>query len=798
MPSQRVPLLLFSGTNQLTSSYFRTLQGLTVTGPASADSQAFLRHARGLHETCLNELKPAPGNTLLYAIPNIHSITRFNDQRFFAADGILYKNGVGVLYIFDGSRLTLTRMPPGNTQPDQLFIAGGGAGRKIDMSGVATQWGIAPPNDGFTVALATQLVKDIEFFSFSSDWAIMSGAIVLNDELVIVQDGTSLLVYVPASTLGIIQKMTSITLDLSMFTTPGDSSDEDFIELWARVDEDQRGFDSFTLRFDVADGNFASDYYQFKFLPTSLTENTGILHGIGETITDPAVFIGNSGGSEDSAGEADGGTGTGASTGESDGVATASATWSRLRVPKGNFLRSGSGPGTWADVVAIQIMIQTNALSNLLIYFDFMRMLGGAGMYGNYKSLVTFENTLTGARSNSNPTPVVTLQNDRQRLTYTNIPFSLDPQVNARTLWRTLGGGGAFFREHVIPDNGTTAYSSRVADFVGLWSTAQSEVLFLPELPTDNAMPEDTHIDFIYDQATVFWLSGATGKKGRIYYSPPGRPEGQRGFIQVCQDDTPLLRLVVYNRARYAVGEAGWYRVDGTEPYTSFKFAGIPGINAAQARTLAQVPQGLMWQAQDGLRIFNGSQSELVQFDRIGPLFRGQHLEQLFAMQGICAAYAREQYFISDGEQTLSFNLSTGFIRDLGQGFTSLYYEEDTRLLIGGTSAGLVIVEDITQPPTQRCSWQTTAVYSAPGQTSTVQRLYIDADTDGQPITVTIIVNGHERQLPPMVLAERSVSEYALGVKYQSFSVRLSFQPTPNIRVYQIYADIYSPPGDQR
>lgn len=784
MPSRRQALLDLSNT-----------QGLTLTGPATGTPPSQLRRARGLHETCFQELRPAPGNTSLFSQSAIHSITRFNDVRYFAAGTVLYRAGVSLITGLNGSPLTLTRIPPGNTQPDQLFLAGGGVTRKIDTAGTVRAWGIDPPPNGFTAIIQAQLTRDIELFEDQTTWTLVGTGVTRANEATIREEGTnSLRLTIPANTLCTVSK--ALVLNLAQFSVSGDSSDEDLIELWIRVDG-ATGFDYCTLRFDVGAGDFASNFYQYKFLPTQITKNTRLVEGLGANptiTTDEAGFVGSSdGGGESSSGTvADPSPSGYDNSGFADGVALSSATWTRLRVPKRAFLRTGSNANTWANVVALQLMIVTNTTQSIIVYLDRCRMIGGAGLLGDYKHLVTFDNTTTGARSNSNPTFVTTQQNERQRVLYASLPVSADAQVTARTLWRTLGNGAAFFREKIIADNTTTTYNSRVADFVGLWSNDNAEVLYLPELPTDNARPEDTHLDFLYDQATVFWLSAAASKKGRVYFSPAGRPEAQAGFIQVTNDDMPLFRLIVWNRARYIIGEGGWWRIDGTSPYTSFKFQGVPGVLSAQARTIVPTPYGILWQAQDGLRLFNGSGSQLLHFERLGPLFRGEAAEQLTALQGTCAAFAREQYFISDGAQTLSLNLSTGFIRDLGQGFSALYYEEDTRLLLGGNSTGLVIVEDVGVPPTVPQAWETAALYAPPGQTNTIQRLYIDAVTQALPMTCTLLIDSVERALPPFVLAARGIIEYPLGIAYQSFGVRLTFTPTAGTRVYHIDADIYA------
>lgn len=782
---------------------FTQMQGLTVTGPATATRPNALRRARGLHETCINELRPASGNSSVKAGAGvIHSITRFNDLRFYAVGSALLEVNAGsVLTGLNGSYLTLLRMPPGNTQPDQLFVAGGGLLRKVSTGLTVTQWGIDPPPDGFTATIQAQLVKDIELFEDQSTWTLVGTGAAKSDEATIKEEGSnSLQVDMPANLLATLSK--SVTLDLSQFSVAGDSSDEDLIELWVRVDG-ATGFEYFTLRFDVGAGNFATDFYQYKFLPLTVTQNTRTVEGIGtrDTVaTDEAGFVGSSDGGSEAENGVAGDTAAGSTAsepgGSEDGVGLSSNTWTRLRVSKKLFQRTGTNTNTWANVAAIQLMIVTNSTQAITLYFDKCRMIGGAGMLGDYQHLITFDNTTTGARSNSNPAPVRTSQNERQKVAYASLPVSADPQVNARTLWRTLGNGAAFFREHVIEDNSTTSYTSRVADYVGLWSNDASEVLFLPELPTDNIVPDSTHIDALYDQATVFWISGASGKKGRVYYSPAGRPEAQRGFIDVSDDDQPLLRLVVWNRARYVWGEAHPYRIDGVEPYTPYRFDGVPGVLAAQARTVVSTPYGIIWQAKDGLRRFNGSTSDLIFFDRLGPLFRSEGLEGFTSFQGVYAGYARDQYFISDGVQGFALNLATGFIRDLGQGFTALYYEDDTKTLLAGVGNSLVAFEEPGVAPNIPCEWETAALYSPPGITTTCKRIRIDVDTAGQLMTPTIIIDGISQALPPFQLASRGFVEYSIGQIFLSLSVRLNITPTQDFRVYQIYADTYT--GNER
>src|SRR6266568_4964349 len=140
-----------------------TPQGLSLTGPSTGTPPQYLQRAKGLHEICEREYRIANNDTALYTRNGIHSITRIFDIRYFAAGTVLYAANVAIFTNANSNHLTMHRLPPGNTQPDYLFWCGGGNAQKTTTS-VVSLWGIAPPPDGFTVALAAQLVKTIENF----------------------------------------------------------------------------------------------------------------------------------------------------------------------------------------------------------------------------------------------------------------------------------------------------------------------------------------------------------------------------------------------------------------------------------------------------------------------------------------------------------------------------------------------------------------------------------------------------------------------------------------------------------
>jgi hypothetical protein len=139
----------------------------------------------------------------------------------------------------------------------------------------------------------------------------------------------------------------------------------------------------------------------------------------------------------------------------------------------------------------------------------------------------------------------------------TQIPQSSDPQVTHTELWRTIADGTAFFHLTRVPA-GTTTYTDDVAD---------AELGF-EELPVDNIKPYPWFDDcFGPYNASMFWITRTeSGERGRLYYSPIGRPEAMEGFIEVATDDAPLQKGVTWTGAIFVVGEDGWYQIYGTNP----------------------------------------------------------------------------------------------------------------------------------------------------------------------------------------------------------------------------------------
>ena len=414
---------------------------------------------------------------------------------------------------------------------------------------------------------------------------------------------------------------------------------------------------------------------------------------------------------------------------------------------------------------------------------------GAVVLTGRYWYHSTFLNFVTGNRSNAEPVQAQLLAFAGTTINLSAIPVSADAQVTRREIWRTVGDGGTYLYNQVITNNTATTLADTTLDSIPVGGSYATNALQPIELPLDNAFPDQTYTDAVIDQLTSFWISGESGKQGRLYYSPIGRPEGVKGYVTITNDNDALQRVIAWN-GRYVFTLKGVYKIDGADPYFRRLITGVPGVPAANRRTVVPSPYGIFYQAADGLRLFDGARSELIFFDRVGSLFRGETLDDFPLFEGIYAEFARNQYFISDGSRTLAFNYITGFIRELGVGLTSLFYEEDTRLLLGATSTSIVILEDESASAFTTLDIETGSLQLPVGQDATIKRVRVRGQFYGQVITPSIIIDDVAQPLPPFTVDTETI-EYPIGQKARSVSIRLQATLTLAIVIETIEVDVY-------
>ncbi len=622
-------------------------KGLWAMGARDNQPEGTLRRASGIAPVKTTALRSRWGSSVLFN-RTAHSLYRFADARFAGDSVFFYRDGAQIHHGLNGGRLAFLKMPPTFQKDDFLFVAGGGTQFKSSMTGSTSTWGIYAPPDGFTATKVTGETVAIDRMELASTWTAVSAT--LADEGTIKQEGTqSMKMTVVAATTGTATK--AITVDLTTYASGRTSPDQDFIECWVRVDN-PANLEHLQLAFDVSSGgvaDFSTDFYVRTVVASNAfaasgETNTQVL-GVGDvpriTNNEPEFILVErfdnleSGGvqasivpvpnpnfisrQEQIAIQEQLGQTT---------ISVASGVWVKLRLPKSTFNRSGGGTGTFANVRAVQLVAKTNARGTVIVYWDDLKLAGGAGMQGRYRYRVTFKNSVTGHRSNPNSTTVEVLNVERQPVTLASLPVSLDAQVDQREIWRTVGGGVRFFLADRIANNTATSYEDRVADYIGLHDTATT-FLQSVELPLDNDPPPASHRDTWGPHAGRGWWAriSDTGLKGAIAFSPIGRPESVEDQLILTSDDDPTQKGVTWNGSNWVFVESGIFEIAGTGPFLARRVFGAPGTT--EPLTVIPTPYGIAYLAHDGVRLFNGVQSSLVGFDALGLIFRGEGLDGL-------------------------------------------------------------------------------------------------------------------------------------------------------------------------
>lgn len=421
----------------------------------------------------------------------------------------------------------------------------------------------------------------------------------------------------------------------------------------------------------------------------------------------------------------------------------------------------------------------------------------GALSAGTYRYYVTFLNSTTGSRSNPNSTPAsVTLGASRQVL-LSSVPTSADAQVTRREIFRTLANGARYFKIGEIANNSGTTFADNIADTSA--SVLSQEVQF------DNAPPTaDFQLTWGPLHQRVWWAESLGGSvpQGRAYYSPPGRPESMAGFIEVCAPSEGIQRGVIWNRRNWIVTQQRFFLVDGDdEPFEAIPLDHVPGTISDMS--VVSTPFGIVYRAYDGIRLFDGMNSQLVGFEPIATAFRGEATDGVGAsFFGVNdAAFWRNEYVVEIGGQTLALNLQTGTWRNLGISLFSLHRQlgdiTSTRLLGSINGDNVYSIEDLfagTLDDDQAIpiDWEIGGALTDIGHFGTVQRAYFDINTANKAIAANIICDGIQIFLGVIATASRQLVEFPVPSNWKTrvFSLRLTATVDARIELFGAAVDV--------
>jgi hypothetical protein len=828
--------------------------GLWFKGPREHNPAGTLRRAKSVYPLRTGSIRSRSPITTIAAL-DAHSLFKYGGTRIAGVSTAIYREVVGVFTAisgtFAGTATTFVAAPPTVGKDDVIFLAGNPLSSKLQKLNsaldTASQWGLDRPSDTKPdAAQGTLLTKDIDLFDATTDW---SASVVDEADTDIsdsdfpklelsaakrVEGAGSLRFRAKKDATTRIDKL--IVKDLSNFSMAGDSGDEDYIELYVAFNRPKH-VKNMEITFYVGSGAPTFDdetdtYSRELTFAVVKKKRKKKLVGTGDLIRKKDV--------EEAlrTGRLDKVDFSMAEFVAEDKIGVTRRTWTRLTIPKASFTANGNAGTTgktFANVQAVRISVECTKQGGSRVWLDRMRMIGGAGMQGDYQYMFTFLNNNTGTRSNPSPKttdtngdeiydPVIIRNIERNGVVLggvTVLPAPTDPQVTHIEIWRTVGNGTLFFlADKVVSTSAApaTTYTDRVADYPGMFSGGTGTKFLQPEeLPDDNDRPDDTVADAVGPFDGRVWLTRATtsGAKNRVFYSPVGRMEAVENYIPIGSNDEECQKLVIWNGELYAFTKRALYRLIGSDATFVFQpVLGVPGTPFPG--TVQATDGGIVYQARDGFRVYDGTQSMLVADDALAPIGRGGSSDGISAFSGVASVWGRDEYMVSDTNTTLAFSPSSGW-RNVGVPCKAFVWEPDTRILLASATISattrIVSFEGDASGETGGAVAETTndvggtglasdfevetpGDYKGAGVWGIAQRIYIEGQTEGQVLTVSLIIDNTAVSLGTVstTAGVKKVMEVAVQRAGYITGVRLSAAAgtlTKRIEISAVELDVY-------
>lgn len=403
---------------------------------------------------------------------------------------------------------------------------------------------------------------------------------------------------------------------------------------------------------------------------------------------------------------------------------------------------------------------------------------------GEYSYALTYRSSVTGSRSN----PTNSITDSWAGLKHLQInsipnPSLVDSQLDTVEIWRTEADGTVLFYLDEI-SAGTTTYLDDGT--VTLSST---------ELPIDNDQPYDYFTNcYGPHNASMFWITTTeAGSRGLLFYSPIGRSEAMEGYIQVTSDDDGLQAIFGFSSQLGVISKSGIFIINGTNPYYARKVEGCPGT--LSGKTVAVTPFGIFYEAYDGIRIFDGTSSTIVLPGSVERIIQGESLGDFTSFSGTLAAYCRNEYIITDGSQSLAYDISRQRFRDLGVGFSALYWNDQTKQIIANLSSVVVEYEKYGENDdngsTFEISIEPPYFNTENYQEAILQHLTFDINTSSIEYTITFTHDDTETVIGVIQTTSRELVSFNVGISALRFGIRITGDCSATFELHEILAEIY-------
>lgn len=316
---------------------------------------------------------------------------------------------------------------------------------------------------------------------------------------------------------------------------------------------------------------------------------------------------------------------------------------------------------------------------------------GGTGFTGTYTIYVTFVNA-NGQEGNAG-TAITTPALANQNISLTNIPVNANADYNIAQRRIYITGGTtplytSIVRAKTIAGNTTTTATIAVSD-----------VDATVELATDNFLPQAG--SFLFELYSTLFLGGIPGSENTLYFSKTGLGEQwpiTQG-INISRSGDPMQWGLMWNGSGWVFTRKKIFQVIGSPGSgvlaTNFypKETGS-AYGTTTGRSVVSTPYGLFFEAEDGIRKFDGTNSEIFSND-VEDVFNARNVSD----DGESATVGefwndKLLYSIAQGTSTvpnltLIYDFRTGTWSTHDQGYRSLWTDRANNSLLCGTANGV-------------------------------------------------------------------------------------------------------------
>ncbi len=493
-----------------------------------------------------------------------------------------------------------------------------------------TNFGIAGPTAAATATAGTIQTKTIDTFEYSSDGAIQAAWPTSSATITTTTSSPAVGTYagnlaVVASTTGYATR--TVALDLSKFTTTGDSDDSDFIVFWLKADVPSSLIE-IRLEFDVdpSTNDFAHNYYWKSIQAAQITPavtQTVTAQTIRDQLITQAAFVDPS---------------TLADIDEqvnqllAEYLISGLNQWTQISVKKSDFTRVGSSSNTWANVAKVRVQVETNAGGTVNVGLDSFYMQGGTdyNLVGDYDWIYQYENSTTHTRSPffDAMAAAVTLDKTRALVTVQN---PTDTQANYIRLYRRGGDNPEDYLlavRYVAP-----AWTGNVTIIDGIPDADLGEVADFDTgsdlIELSNASTTEIEPTVCENHQQRLWVND-TNYRDRLWYSDRGNSEQFREdhyILSKSGPGDPIVRPFALDDQMFIFTSTTIKRVNGSSPesFEALDTGSEVGLFATYA--ICKGDNRIFFRTYDGIYALPGGGFPVKQSTDIDNIFHGLLLD---------------------------------------------------------------------------------------------------------------------------------------------------------------------------